>query len=91
MVNVLSNTMRMFCPEENSAQRFLRNLKMTQEKYLGSKVAGLLLLFQHTLMIPKRQATINTGKIAGLDVKRIVNEPTAAALAYGLANKKDEK
>lgn len=77
-------------PEEISA-KVLEKLKDDAEKYLGAKVAGAVITVPAYFNDSQRQATINAGKIAGLDVKRIVNEPTAAALAYGLANKKDEK
>lgn len=77
-------------PEEISA-KVLEKLKDDAEKYLGAKVAGAVITVPAYFNDSQRQATINAGKIAGLDVKRIVNEPTAAALAYGLAGKKDEK
>lgn len=77
-------------PEEISA-KVLEKLKDDAEKYLGTKIAGAVITVPAYFNDSQRQATINAGKIAGLDVKRIVNEPTAAALAYGLANKKDEK
>lgn len=77
-------------PEEISA-KVLEKLKDDAEKYLGAKVAGAVITVPAYFNDSQRQATINAGKIAWLDVKRIVNEPTAAALAYGLANKKDEK
>ena len=77
-------------PEEISA-KVLEKLKEDAEKYLGEKVTEAVITVPAYFNDAERQATINAGKIAGLDVKRIVNEPTAAALAYGLDRKKDEK
>jgi molecular chaperone DnaK len=77
-------------PEEISAH-VLMKLKEDAEKYLGEKVTEAVITVPAYFNDDQRQATINAGKIAGLDVKRIVNEPTAAALAYGLSKKKDEK
>ncbi len=77
-------------PEEISAH-VLMKLKEDAEKYLGEKVTEAVITVPAYFNDDQRQATINAGKIAGLDVKRIVNEPTAAALAYGLNKKKDEK
>jgi len=77
-------------PEEISAY-VLMKLKEDAEKFLGEKVNEAVITVPAYFNDDQRQATINAGKIAGLDVKRIVNEPTAAALAYGLNKKKDEK
>ncbi len=77
-------------PEEISAF-VLMKLKEDAEKYLGEKVTEAVITVPAYFNDDQKQATINAGKIAGLDVKRIVNEPTAAALAYGLSKKKDEK
>jgi molecular chaperone DnaK len=77
-------------PEEISA-KVLEKLKEDAEKFLGEKVTEAVITVPAYFNDSQRQATINAGKIAGLDVKRIVNEPTAAALAYGTEKKKDEK
>jgi molecular chaperone DnaK len=77
-------------PEEISA-KVLEKLKHDAEKYLGQKVTEAVITVPAYFNDSERQATINAGKIAGLDVKRIVNEPTAAALAYGADKKKDQK
>jgi molecular chaperone DnaK len=77
-------------PEEISAY-VLMKLKEDAEKYLGEKVTEAVITVPAYFNDDQKQATINAGKIAGLDVKRIVNEPSAAALAYGLNKKKDEK
>lgn len=77
-------------PEEISAH-VLMKLKEDAEKFLGEKVTDAVITVPAYFNDDQRQATINAGKIAGLDVKRIVNEPTAAALAYGMSKKKDEK
>lgn len=77
-------------PPEISAH-ILRKLKASAEKYLGEKVTEAVITVPAYFNDSQRQATKDAGKIAGLDVKRIVNEPTAAALAYGLDKKKDEK
>jgi molecular chaperone DnaK len=77
-------------PEEISA-KVLEKLKEDAEKFLNEKVTEAVITVPAYFNDSQRQATINAGKIAGLDVKRIVNEPTAAALAYGTEKKKDEK
>ena len=77
-------------PEEISA-KVLEKLKTDAEKYLGHKVTEAVITVPAYFNDAERQATINAGKIAGLDVKRIVNEPTAAALAYGADKSKDQK
>lgn len=77
-------------PEEISA-KVLEKLKEDAEKFLGQKVTEAVITVPAYFNDSERQATINAGKIAGLDVKRIVNEPTAAALAYGADKSKDQK
>src|SRR6185369_8867241 len=76
-------------PPEVSA-RVLQKLKKAAEDYLGSEVKDAVITVPAYFNDAQRQATKDAGKIAGLEVKRIVNEPTAAALAYGLDKKKDE-
>ncbi|MFZ5469222.1 MAG: molecular chaperone DnaK [Myxococcota bacterium] len=79
-----------FSPPEISAQVLLK-LKRAAENYLGEKVTEAVITVPAYFNDAQRQATKDAGEIAGLTVKRIVNEPTAAALAYGLDKKKDEK
>jgi molecular chaperone DnaK len=76
-------------PQEVSAQVLLK-LKKAAENYLGEKVTEAVITVPAYFNDAQRQATKDAGRIAGLDIKRIVNEPTAAALAYGLDKKKDE-
>src|SRR5210317_922860 len=69
----------------------LANIKKTAEAYLGEKIADAVITVPAYFSDSQRQATKDAGKIAGLNVLRIINEPTAASLAYGLDKKKDEK
>ena len=69
----------------------LQNLKKTAEEYLGEKVKDVVITVPAYFNDSQRQATKDAGLIAGLEVKRIINEPTAAALAYGLDKKGDKK
>ena len=80
---------KQFSPPEISAM-ILQKLKQSAEDYLGSKVDRAVITVPAYFNDAQRQATKDAGKIAGLEVLRIVNEPTAAALAYGLDKKKDE-
>ena len=66
-------------------------MKETAEKFLGKPVKEAVITVPAYFNDAQRQATKDAGKIAGLDVKRIINEPTAAALAYGLDKKKQER
>ena len=79
-----------YSPQQISAF-ILQKLKADAESYLGEKVTEAVITVPAYFNDAQRQATKDAGKIAGLDVKRIINEPTAAALAYGLDNEKEQK
>ena len=86
----IPNAGKTFNPPEISAL-ILQKMKQTAEDYLGQKVSQAVITVPAYFNDAQRQATKDAGKIAGLEVRRIINEPTAAALAYGLDKKKDEK
>ena len=79
-----------YSPQEISAM-ILQKLKADAENHLGEKVTEAVISVPAYFNDAQRQATKDAGRIAGLDVKRIINEPTAAALAYGLDNEKEQK
>src|ERR1700676_2937725 len=89
VVNI-PNANKEFTPEEISAM-ILQKLKTDAEAYLGEKVIDAVITVPAYFNDAQRQATKNAGQIAGLNVVRIINEPTAAALAYGLDKKENEK
>jgi len=89
-VTIPNSDQKTFSPPEISAV-ILQKMRQTAEDYLGQKVTQAVITVPAYFNDAQRQATKDAGKIAGLEVLRIINEPTAAALAYGLDKKKDEK
>ena len=89
--NTIASIKRDMGTDQQISAMILQKLKADAESYLGEKVSEAVITVPAYFNDAQRQATKDAGKIAGLDVKRIINEPTAAALAYGLDNEKEQK